>query len=177
MCEAARNSDLGRIYSKSGGLKRRKVPLLVTSIPEERPSHLSSEQKMSTKMALIVRLESSLWTFLVSKQTRALAQDNCSMCTIMPSFYLLWKEIALGDCELFADGLNESGLLGRFCNVDKSDTPFHSLGPWSHADRSIMGASVNPPFDAYLISSVMRRFSEGAKRPAPYFRVSPLPAG
>lgn len=68
------------------------------------------------------------------------------MYSAKPSFYVFWRLIAQLDCELFTDALNESGVLSTFCNVEKADKAFGSLGSWDVSEYSIMGSAWESSF-------------------------------
>ena len=64
------------------------------------------------------------------------------------TLYKLWYHTSHVTTELFADCLNESGILAAYCSADNLDSAFGSLRPCKVADKEIEGGSGNPPFDS-----------------------------
>jgi len=59
--------------------------------------------------------------------------------------------------ELFADCLNESGILHDYCSVEKRDSIFCAIGTWEEVEEIIEGAGGNAQFEtciAYFTSSI-----------------------
>lgn len=116
---------------------------------------------------------------LIANLSAKLSQRNdCgSSYTAHPSFYALQRLTCGAKIELFADCINESGVMEGFYSKDCRDLRFGSHGQWKpDVDASITyGAVGNPPFDNSFLSTVLETFDKGVKQRVPYCRILLLP--
>ena len=93
------------------------------------------------------------------------------------SLYELWKCTSKVNTELFADCINESGVLSQYCSMDFMDVAFGSIGSWEHNEESVSGGAGNPPFDTCLIARLLEKVESGVQKTVPYCRCLVLPTG
>ena len=129
----------------------------------------STESKAETK-----DFASADKPFLESKLR--VCNDDSNAYTVHWSFYAMVRIATGTNVELFADGINESGIMNAFCSADAEDFLFGSIGSWFDMERSIVGGAGNPPFNRAFLRDVLRACDCGvAKKSVPYCRVLPLP--
>ena len=85
-----------------------------------------------------------LQAFTDSKIGSFLSHLSNTMYTTTPSLYECLNRISALVAEIFADGLNDSGVLPSFCSVDASDLWLGAAGRWETAERSIVAEVGNP---------------------------------
>lgn len=109
-------------------------------------TYLASPTAPVSKPALMLEFTSSLRALLPGRVLELRSAEASTMYSVTPSFYELASSLAAVDCELFADCVNESGVLSSFCSAKKEDAKFGSLGDWESSHNSIIGGAGNPPF-------------------------------
>lgn len=114
---------------------------------------------------------------LVRKSAALRTASVSYMYSVTPSFYELCKVLCAVECELFADAVNESGVLDRYCSLDPEDTKFGAIGSWESSETGIQGGAGNPPFCASFIANMMSVFDRGVMQNRPYCRIVLLPSG
>lgn len=92
-----------------------------------------------------------------------------------PDLYSLWSLSSHITFELFADALNESGALQRYCSLDEKDNLFESAGSWEDVEDVAEGAGGNPPFETIFLRRMMDEFDKGTGGFKPYCRCVLLP--
>lgn len=97
--------------------------------------------------------------------------------TLSADLYTLWSLTSKVSTKLFADSLNESGVLRNFCSMSPVDTAFGSSAGWEDVEGFYEGGAGNPPFDAKFIAQMMHNFDAGCRRQLPYCRCVLLPLG
>ncbi|PXF47002.1 hypothetical protein BWQ96_03192 [Gracilariopsis chorda] len=97
--------------------------------------------------------------------------------TVTPDLYALWSLTSCITVELFADSLNESGVLPNYCSRDEGDDLFGSIGIWEDVEDTIEGAGGNPPFETQFLHRMLDEFDKGARGSKPYCRCVLLPLG
>ena len=129
----------------------------------------STESKAETK-----DFASAVKTFLESKLR--VCNDDSNAYTVHWSFYAMVRIATGTNVELFADGINESGMMNAFCSADAGDVLFGSIGSWFDMERSIVGGAGNPPFNRAFLRDVSLACDCGvAKKGVPYCRILLLP--
>lgn len=103
--------------------------------------------------------------------------SNSTSWTVSPDLYSLFALTSQVQVELFADVINESGVLQHFCSSMSTDALFGSLGSWQQVEEWVSGAAANPPFEPCLIRELMMRFDAGCTTSRPYCRCVILPTG
>lgn len=89
-----------------------------------------------------------------------------------PSLYSLWSLTSAVTVELFADSVNESGVISALCSPRERDKYFGSLGRWEDNVPKVAGGAANQPFN--LQKSVCSSFEHGVRRSLPYCRCAVL---
>jgi len=79
--------------------------------------------------------------------------------------------------ELFADCLNESGILHDYCSVEKRDSIFCAIGTWEEVEEIIEGAGGNAQFETTFLHRMLHEFDRGARNSKPYCRCTHSSAG
>ena len=102
---------------------------------------------------------------------------NSESRTVSPLLYSLWALTSSVTVELFADSLNESGVLPAYCSLDSEDQELGSLGTWEDVERSVRGGGGNPPFEKTFLRKMVDVFDSGARGTSPYCRCVLLPLG
>lgn len=116
-----------------------------------------------------------LQRFMGAKVMSSLSSLAGTMYTVTPSLYESLHAISPLDCELFADGLNESGVFSSFCSVDSTDLRFGSAGKWEEVEQTIVSGAGNPPYDKGFIDKMIDAFESGVSSHRPYYRAVLLP--
>lgn len=81
--------------------------------------------------------------------------DGPNPFSVPASFYLLFKDIASIKHELFADSLNQTGMLPQFCSKDPTDQNFGSSGTWHDVEDKVIGVAGHPPFNENFLISLL----------------------
>ena len=102
---------------------------------------------------------------------------NSDARTVSPFLYSLWALTSSITVELFADSLNESGVLPTYCSLDDGDQKLGSIGTWEDVEDSVEGAGGNPPFERCFLQNMVTVFDSGVRGTAPYCRCVLLPLG
>lgn len=92
---------------------------------------------------------------------------------VTPDLYTLWSVTSAVTVELFADALNESGVLKSYCSLTEGDEAFGSEGTWEEREQHVVGGAANPPFQEQ--ENICAAFEAGVLRPYPYCRCAILP--
>ena len=120
------------------GLKRRGC-LSVSILHRLRRRYCRSKESK----AEAVDFASAVKPFLESKLR--VFNDDSNAYTVHWSFYAMVRIATGTNFELFADGINESGIMNAFCSADAGDVLFGYIGSWFDMERSIIGRARNPP--------------------------------
>ena len=92
-----------------------------------------------------------------------------------PYLYSLWVLTSSITVELFADALNESGVMPVYCSQEYDDHVFGSLGAWEDVENRFEGAGGNPPFERSFLQRMVTEFDNAAIGSSPYCRCVLLP--
>lgn len=130
----------------------------------------------SSRETYIARFAHAVVSFIdaKTKHMRSCALDT--MYSITPSFYELCATVCSVDCEMFADAINESGVLSAFCSADSSDVDFGSLGSWESNEERIVGGAGNPPFCPQFLQKLFDTYDAAVQLQGPYCRVLVVPS-
>lgn len=93
-----------------------------------------------------------------------------------PDLYSLWLTTSFVATELFADCINESGVLQNYCSEDWRDASFGSSG-WKLNECDVEGGAANPPFVVGIIQDISCAFEKGVRLERPYCRCAVLTLG
>ena len=105
------------------------------------------------------------------------ARLNTTSRTVRPDLYSLWFLSSRVTTELFADVLNESGVMESYSSADPRDDLFGSLGRWQDREKDIEGPGGNLPFEKEFLHELVPALDKGARGIMPYFRCVLLPLG
>lgn len=115
---------------------------------------------------------------LVVERSRDLRRaDVSTMYSVTPSFYELSQVLCCATCELFADSINESGVMKTYCSNRSHDKQFGAIGSWEECNNYISGAAGNPPFSSDFIGTIMSAFDRAVVKQVPFCRLLLLPWG
>lgn len=124
-------------------------------------------------------MEQTIASFLSELQSLVERQTSYSLnhmlYKVSPDLYALWAATSFVSCELFADSVNESGVLRNYCSIDKRDSVFGACGSWEATERTVMSGAANPPFTVEFLRTVIGAFERGAMGRKPYCRCAVLP--
>ena len=140
--------------------------------------------QITTNMNLIHRLEKAcilpsatfkliLPTYLQKKFTESKVSSN--PFTVSKDFYKLFKALARVTHELFADAINQSGVLDYFCSKDVFDEQLGAVGNWNEVEDEVMGGVGHPPFNEKVLFNILKAAESGVTSGKPYFRAYLLP--
>lgn len=130
----------------------------------------------STRKACLNAFTDAVFSSIDLKRKHMRTEALSTMYSVTPSFYELSAILCAVDCELFADSINESGVLNAFCSADPADKAFESIGLWELNEESIVGGAGNPPFCPQFLQKVFRRFDASVKLPIPYCGILIVPS-
>lgn len=110
-------------------------------------------------------------------------RKKCILCrdeksgVVASEWYKCWRDTSRVSVELFADCINESGLLAHYCSLFPEDRAFGSLGCWEEAEDAVAGGVACAPFDIDLRKVMMEKFNAGVAKPKARCRIVLLPLG
>lgn len=94
---------------------------------------------------------------------------------IDPKWYTCWRKTSHVAVEMFADCVNESGILPRYCSLFPEDQKFGSVGKWEDTEDSTAGGVACPPFEVKLVRTIVEKFDDAVSKARPYCRILLLP--